>query len=95
MTGLDSGPSLRRLGLDWLLALHPGFDVLYAQQQPGHGWIEVDLGQPSDGAIEAYAIHRYAIWKNTGAVHPIDANGAASDDPIYRPPDPTNERSTP
>lgn len=87
-------PAPCRRGLDWLLALHPGLTVLRvdygrarleAPVMPSSSWCEVDLGQASEGGIEAFAVHRYAIWKNTGAVHPIGHDGAVTDDPMYRP----------
>lgn len=85
-------PTPFRRGLDWLLAMHPGFDLLDATM-PGRSvgfpaaWLVIELGQPSEdeAALGAYAVHRYAIWKNTGAVHFLGADNAVSDEPIYRP----------
>jgi hypothetical protein len=82
-----------RRGLDWLLATHPDFDLLDATI-PGRSigqpspWLLVVLGQPSEGEQTAYAIHRYAIFKNTGAVHLLGSDGAVSDDPVYVPGNP-------
>ena len=76
-----------RLGLDRLLAHYPMFDVLRVAWMPGEGspWLLVDLGQPSAGEVEAWAVHRFAIWKRTGAVHTLDREGAVSDGPIIEP----------
>lgn len=83
-------PSPCRRGVDWLLALHPSFDLLDATR-PGRSlgqpaaWLVIELGQPSENELEAYAVHRYAIWKNTGAVHLFNSDGSVTDDAIYRP----------
>jgi hypothetical protein len=91
-------PSPARRGLDWLLETHPHLDLVSLdwQVEPDDGrsvahwrgpWLLVELGQPSEQIeIEpAWAIWRFAIFRRTGAVHPIDHDGAASDDPIYVP----------
>lgn len=90
-------PSPARKGLDALLALHPGFDVLavewqgrpstpepfppFAPSTPGP-WLCVDLGQASEGEVEAFAVWRFAILKTTGAVYGIGHDGAVADDPL-------------
>jgi len=87
MTPLQPTPFRR--GVDWLLATHPGFDLLDATM-PGRSvgepaaWLIVELGQPSEGELWAHAVHRYAIWKNTGAVHTFDGS-AVSDEPVHVP----------
>lgn len=78
-------PPVRR-ALDWLLARHPHLDVLSIDSQPAHmhtmpgPWKLVDL---SDGS-------RWAIWKQTGAVHAMrdldgPYGGRVVDDPIFTP----------
>jgi hypothetical protein len=49
------------------------------EREPGsdHGWLEVLPIAPGGP--------RYAIWKKTGAVHTIGADGAVSDDPVWLP----------
>jgi hypothetical protein len=75
-----------REALDALLAMFSWFDVLSVDwQRPDHTrsepgpWLLVTLGQRSDDGTEAWAEHRFAIWKRTGAVHGIDVNGAVID----------------
>jgi hypothetical protein len=95
VSGFD--PSLARRGLDVLLAVAPHLDLIGAYfpgEQLGLGarmasplsspWLRVDLGQPSEGETEAYAIQSYAIWKSTGAVHRM-SHGAADEDPFIVP----------
>lgn len=83
--------SLVREGLDLLLDRYPLFDVVRVEWQraaPGelfNQWVLVDLGQRGESSAEAFAIWPFAIWKTTGAVYSIDANGAVSDDPILVP----------
>jgi hypothetical protein len=87
-------PSLCRRGLDLLLAIHPHLDVLYAYTPHGGDeltesplaapWLRIDLGQPSEGDVEAYAVWQFAIWKRTGAVYRM-VNGAVEDDPFIEP----------
>ncbi len=75
-----------RQGLDGLLALFPDFDLLEvnwklpneSRADPGP-WLIVLLGQRSDDGAHAWAVHHYAIWKRTGAVHLLD--GAMVVDP--------------
>ena len=92
-------PSLVRQALDELLRLYPGFDVLTIEWQidpprgrwDGHParwegpWVLVDLGQPSDtiDVTPAWAIWKFAIWRATGAVYVVGANGAVHDDPVF------------
>jgi hypothetical protein len=91
-------PSPARRGLDALLARFPTYDLLALDWDPGrpmpgrragdlnvNPWLIVDLGQRSDGGTEAWAASKFAIWKSTGAVHTLGADGAVSDDPILTP----------
>jgi hypothetical protein len=83
-------PSPARRGLELLLKMHPHLDVVDVRV-PGveidarSPWLLVDLGQPSQGASNAYAIWRFAIWRTTGAVHRIGSDGAVDDDAIIEP----------
>jgi hypothetical protein len=90
-------PSPARRGLDLLLATHPHLDLVAAwmpgrgepygpvlPEQPGGPWLRVDLGQPSEGDVEAYAVWSFAIWKSTGAVHRM-IDGAVEDDALVEP----------
>jgi hypothetical protein len=86
-----------RRGLDELLKQHPFYDVLEVDWQIdvdeggrrwAGPWILVNLGQPSE-AVEttpAWAVHRFAIWRSTGAVYPIGHDGAVTDDPLIEAP---------
>jgi hypothetical protein len=96
MTTSTFDPSPARRGLDLLLAAHPHLDLLAAwvpgrdEHQPMNPWspspwLMVELGQPSNGESDAYAIWPFAIWRSTGAVHGVDHDGAVSDDPLYTP----------
>ena len=91
-------PSSARRGLDALLARFPMYDLLALDWDPGrpvqgrragdlnvNPWLIVELGQRSDGSTEAWTASKFAIWKSTGAVHTIGADGAVSDDPILTP----------
>jgi hypothetical protein len=80
-------PALERQGLDRLLAMHPHLSVV-AAWMPGRAsgmlgaaWLRVDLGQPSEGERDAYAVLSFAIFRNTGAVYRM-AGGAVEDDPL-------------
>lgn len=86
---------LVRQALDVLLKRYPDFDVVSVEWQvdPGDNrsvarwdgpWVLVDLGQPSEHMeIEpAWAVHQFAIWRTTGAVHRIGPEGAVEDEPI-------------
>lgn len=79
-------PSLARRGLDALLALHPHLDLLSAKMPGDKGyqqyWLEVELGQPSESGMQAWARWPFAIFIGTGAVYGYDPDGAVSDDPI-------------
>lgn len=70
-----------RRALDSLLAIFPWFDVLDIDWQHGP-WLLVTLGQRSDDDAHAWATHKYAIWKRTGAVHLVGPDGAVIDPPI-------------
>jgi hypothetical protein len=83
-------PTIERRSLVLLLAMHPLYDLLSVDWQladDDHGmsgvWILVNLGQPSDGDVEAWAVHHFAIFKETGAVHGLDHDGAVTDDPLF------------
>ena len=81
-------PSPARRGLDLLLERHPHLELVTAewQREDAEGpWLLVTLGQRSDVG-EAFALWPFAIWKSTGAVHGIGADGAVTDDPLYAPP---------
>jgi hypothetical protein len=90
-------PGLVRRGIDWLLAQHPHLDVVKVDWQvdPSDGrsvarwrgpWVLVDLGQPSEQIVlePAWAVWKYAIWRTTGDVYVVGADGAVGDDPILR-----------
>lgn len=76
--------SKARQGLDRLLELHRGFEVLSVEWQAEGPWLLVVLGQPSLGDGEAFARHPYAIFKRTGAVHGM-FDGAVTDEPLLTP----------
>lgn len=77
--------SALRRGFDLLLSMYPHFDVVTVDLEVGHPvWAIVELGQPSEGESDAYAIWRFAIWRTTGAVHRM-SDGAVEDDPIIEP----------
>jgi hypothetical protein len=84
-------PSRARRGLDVLLAVAPHLDLIDAtipgepDVESWRPWLRVDLGQPSEGRIEAYAVQSYAIWRETGAVHRMRGDGAVDDDPFIEP----------
>jgi hypothetical protein len=83
-------PSLARRGFDALLGRHPHLDVLKVEwgeedsdvSRITDPWLLVTLGQPSDGAVEAFARWEFAIWKRTGSVYTVNRHGAVNDDPI-------------
>jgi hypothetical protein len=70
-----------RRALDRLLELHPTWDLVEYEWQSSGPWVLVVLGQPSNGSVEAFARHPYAIFKNTGSVYGM-RNGAVDDDPF-------------
>lgn len=85
-------PTVERRGLDALLNAMPFFDLLAVDWQldeplgwngPGP-WLMVTLGQRSDDGAHAWATHTYAIWKRTGAVHLVTADGEVIDPPYLR-----------
>ena len=95
-------PSLVRQALDALLRLHPFYDlvsigwqlppVIFEKGKIGLGeqgpWVLVKIGQPSKTFDEtpAWALHHFAIWKATGALHTMEPpGGPVSDDPIWEP----------
>jgi len=85
---------LTRRGFDALLLAHPHLDVVdvdWMRVPAGNApnpWILVELGQPSEPPadavtpVDAFAIWKFAIWKNTGSVYTIEPGGAVADDPI-------------
>jgi hypothetical protein len=82
-------PTVERQALDKLLSMFPDFDLMGVdwQRPKGQGetpgpWLIVFLGQRSEDGFEAWARHEYAIWKRTGAVHLVGADGAVIDPPI-------------
>lgn len=80
-------PSLARRGLDLLLAHAPHLELVDAEWQRDGPWLLVTLGQPSTGktpTVPAFALHHYAIWQHTGAVHGM-SDGAVTDDAILLP----------
>ena len=82
-------PSLVRQGLDWLLEHFPHLDVVKVEWQTEDGhwtgpWVLVEMGQPSLGGIAAWAVWKFAIWRETGAVYQMH-DGAVSDDPDFVP----------
>lgn len=79
--------SLPRRGLDLLLALHPEHELLGAEYQYDGAWLLVHLGVRGEGAADAFAIYPYAIFKNTGAVYGVQADGSVGDDPLWRLPE--------
>lgn len=86
---MTNEPTTERRAIDELLAVFPWFDVLDVDWQlpdetrsDSGPWVLVTIGQRSDDGAEAWAQHRYAIWKRTGAVHGIDATGAVIDPPL-------------
>jgi hypothetical protein len=81
-------PTRERLALDRLLAIYRTFDVLHVDWQlpsetgSAGPWLLVELGQRSDNGVEAWARHRFAIWKATGATHGVGSDGAVLDPPL-------------
>ena len=73
-----------RRGLDGLLANVPHLELVAAEWQRGGPWLLVTLGQQSADGADVFALHEYAIWKRTGAVHGVHA-GAVTDDPLFEP----------
>lgn len=79
-------PDFDLLGVDWqrpadYLAHRQGSGSIGDLGEPGP-WLLVYLGQRSDDGFEAWARHDYAIWKRTGAVHLVGADGAVIDPPL-------------
>jgi hypothetical protein len=77
-------PSLARRGLDRLLETHPHLELVRAEWQESGPWLLVELGQASTNGGPPWAVHPYAIFKRTGAVHGM-IGGAVTDDPILEP----------
>lgn len=74
--------SLARIGLDRLIGMYSTFDLISAEWQEEGPWLLVALGQPSAGKNDAHAVHHFAIWKHTGAVHGVQHDGAVTDEPL-------------
>lgn len=55
--------------------------VTIRQSAEEASWIEVDVDWPAVSRTE-----QYAVWKNTGDVYRVGADGAVEDDPIWKPP---------
>jgi len=77
-----------RQALDRLLAAHPDWDLIRVSWMTPEDrmfvspWLIVVLGQRSEDGSEAWAHHRYAIWKKTGAIHGIQDDNSVTDDPL-------------
>jgi hypothetical protein len=83
MSGEQLRPSAARRGFDLLLHNAPHLDVLAVEWQRDGPWLLVTLGQRSEGDdVVAWARHRYAVFKRTGAVHGFLADGSVTDDPV-------------
>jgi hypothetical protein len=79
-----------RRALDALLARYPDFDLLAVDWQTGPDgnelhrvWLLVELGQRAADGSDAWARHRFAVWRRTGAVHGLSLDGAVTDDPLF------------
>lgn len=75
------GPEDRRAGsrtIDLTKIDFDYFDMRFGKvrvlHRPGSPWVEIEV---PDGAI--------AVWATTGAVHPVTASGAVTDDPVRLP----------
>jgi hypothetical protein len=86
-------PHLDLVAIDWQIDGTPmvgaterlgGAAAVVASWEHRGPWVLVDLGQPSDAFDETpvWAVHRFAIWKRTGHVYAIGADGAVADDPF-------------
>jgi len=85
-------PMFDLASVDWQL---PVPIVLYSEGVPARPWeggivgpwVLVKLGQPSATFDEApaWATWEFAIWKVTGALYRVGADGAVPDDPIWTP----------
>jgi hypothetical protein len=73
--------SLARIGLDRLLEMYSTFNLISAEWQGGGPWLLVSLGQSSDNG-DAHAVHHFAIFKRTGAVHGVQHDGSVTDEPL-------------
>jgi hypothetical protein len=83
-------PSLVRQALDELLRAYPMFDLVSVdwqidpQTRDWRGpWVRVGLGQPGEGDVPAWAVHSFAIWRTTGAIHGVWADGSVTDDVLF------------
>jgi len=87
--GQKEDVTLKRAGLDWLLARYPDAEVALVYDQaypwpPEHltryvegPWLLVDL-------VDGIRKRQFAIWKSTGAVYRV-TGGAVGDDPLWIP----------
>lgn len=66
-----------RKGFDLLMAAHPDADLLAVK--PTMVWLCVDLLAANGPKME------FAIWRETGCVYHVDADGAVDDDPFLVP----------
>lgn len=88
-----------RHSLERLLMLYPFHDVVEVEWQIDPAderqaarwsgpWVLVTLGQPSDhiDVEPAWARWQFAIWRATGAIFRVGADGAVDDDhPVWTP----------
>lgn len=83
-----SEPGIERRAVDRLLAAHPDFDLLEVAWGSPHEptapvpWLIVVLGQRSAGGGEVWARYAFAIWKHTGAIHGLQADGSVTDEAL-------------
>ena len=87
---LVANMTLKRDGLNWLLAQYPDAEVALVYDQaypwpPEHltryiegPWLLVDL-------VDGPRKRKFAIWKTTGAVYRVGWDGAVGDDPLWIP----------
>jgi hypothetical protein len=73
--------SLARIGLDRLMEMYSTFNLISAEWQGGGPWLLVSLGQPATKG-DAHAVHHFAIFKRTGAVHGVQHDGSVTDEPL-------------
>ena len=84
---MNDEPSLARKGLDLLLREYPFADVMEVDSQE-------EFEEREDGVtitagpwviVALKEMGEFAIWKATGAVHRLNEDGGAEDDPILQP----------
>jgi hypothetical protein len=74
--------SLARIGLDRLLGMYSTHNLIMAEWQGDGPWLLVSLGHQGAGDPDAHAVHHFAIFKRTGAVHGIQHDGSVTDEPL-------------